>query len=567
MTRPLRLLVINWQDPANPRAGGAEVHLREIFGRLGARGHEVTLLASGWPGCARRERADGFEIHRVGGRYSFALRAPFYHRRVLAQRPFDIVIEDLNKIPLYVPAWTERPVVVIVHHLFGGSAFGAAAFPVAAATWVLEQTLPLGYRGVPLQAVSESTAEDLCRHGLRDEDITVIRNGVAIDPHMPVARAAEPTFLYLGRLQAYKRVDLILRAMARLRAQIPSARLVVAGRGPEERRLRGLARSEGLGDGVAFAGFVTEQAKRDLLAQAWANVVMSTKEGWGITVLEAGAVGTATVASSAPGLRDAVQDGVTGLLVGPGDVTALADALARLARDREYTRSLGRAARLLAERSTWDDAAEQTEAHLQAMVDGSSDVTGNSLRVRRRDQRVRVPLPRNGTGHAPFGWSEFWVEGGWGRVRVGMRCVLCAVDRMGREPRLVLDQMECPDATARSVVALRCRPGELAALDGWPADPVAFITRRLEQLLGGTWRIGREAGARPRPGGTAPSTGDVASPWRELKPIQRRCRAVQHRAELAERFWYRGRYRATVAGFRGKREHLLPGHPLTTEPP
>ena len=213
----MRLLVINWQDPSNPRAGGAEVHLREILRRLVARGHQVTLLASGWPGCEPRETTDGVEIHRVGGRYSFALRAPLYFRRVLASRAFDVVIEDLNKVPLYVPTWTALPVVLIAHHLFGSSAFGAASFPVASVTWVLEQTLGLAYRGVPVQTVSESTAEDLCRHGLRDEDITVIHNGVSLDRQTapPGARASNPTFLYLGRLQAYKRVDLILRAVAK----------------------------------------------------------------------------------------------------------------------------------------------------------------------------------------------------------------------------------------------------------------------------------------------------------------------------------------------------------------
>lgn len=520
--------MINWQDPANPRAGGAEVHLREIFGRLIARGHRVTLLVSGWPGCPRHEYMDGFEIHRVGDRYSFALQAPLYHRRVLSPRTFDVVIEDLNKVPLYVPVWTERPVVVIAHHLFGGSAFGAAAFPVAAATWFLEQTLGLVYRRVPIQAVSESTAEDLRRHGVRDEYITVIRNGVGIGPQARVARAraAEPTFLYLGRLQAYKRVDLILRAVARLQAQIPSVRLIVAGRGPEEHRLRGLARSLGLGDRVDFAGFVPEASKRELLAEAWANVVMSTKEGWGLTVLEAGAVGTPTVASSAPGLRDAVQDGVTGLLVRPGDVTALADALAQLARDGEYARSLGRAARLLAERSTWEGAAEQTEAHLLAAVDRKGEIAGNPLRVRRRDERARVPLPRNGTGPAPFGWSEFWADGRWGGRRVRIRCVLCAVDRMGREPRLVFDQIECPDATSRSVVGeLRNRLAGAGSLDGWPADPVAFITQTLEQRLGGRWQTSRNAGADPRKdpckSGIASSTGDSRPPWRELPPAPR----------------------------------------------
>ena len=401
----MRLLVINWQDPRNPRAGGAEIHLQEIFGRLVARGHAVTVLASGWPGAPRQETVRGLEIHRVGGRYSFALRAPLYYRRVLASRAFDVVIEDLNKIPLYVPAWTDRPVVLIAHHLFGGSAFGAAALPVAAAAWALEHTLRVAYRGIPVQAVSESTAEDLRRHGLRDRDITVIHNGVSVEALEGTqdARAVDPTFLYLGRLQAYKRVDLILRAIARLREQMPSVRLIIAGRGPEEGRLKTLASQLGIASSVEFKGFVTEETKRQLFAQAWANVVTSVKEGWGITVLEAAAAGTPTVASRSPGLRDAVRDGTTGLLVPHGDVTALADALSRLARDRGWARSLGAEARRFAERSTWDHAVQQTEAHLLAVASQGRGRADDPLRVGRGDQHTNVPLPRDGPPYLPYG--------------------------------------------------------------------------------------------------------------------------------------------------------------------
>ena len=514
----MRLLVINWQDPSNPRAGGAEVHLREILRRLVARGHQVTLLASGWPGCEPRETKEGVEIHRVGGRYSFALRAPLYFRRVLASRAFDVVIEDLNKVPLYVPTWTALPVVLIAHHLFGSSAFGAASLPVATVTWVLEQTLGLAYRGVPVQTVSESTAEDLCQHGLRDEDITVIHNGVSLDRQTapPGARASNPTFLYLGRLQAYKRVDLILRAVAKLSTHIPSVRLIIAGRGPEERRLKDLARRLGIGCRVEFAGFVTEASKRELFAHAWANVLMSTREGWGITVLEAAAVGTPTVASIAPGLRDAVRDGSTGLLVREANASALADALARLAWDGEYARSLGRAARRLAERTTWERAAEQTEAHLLGVVSGSIGAAGNPLRSRRRDQRTRVPLPRNGTARAPFGCSWFWVEGRWEGHSVRMRFALGAVDRMGQESILVLEHLESPNGNAGSfLVNLKRKLGSLHSLDGWPADPVAFINLRLEQLLGRNWQIDNEARRRSSAKGLTartPPTRSVPAP-------------------------------------------------------
>src|SRR5881392_2414553 len=67
----MKILLVNWQDRDNPQAGGAEIHLHEIFGRLSNRGHHVTLLCGGWPGCDPTARLDGIHVVRVGTRYTF----------------------------------------------------------------------------------------------------------------------------------------------------------------------------------------------------------------------------------------------------------------------------------------------------------------------------------------------------------------------------------------------------------------------------------------------------------------------------------------------------------------
>jgi glycosyltransferase involved in cell wall biosynthesis len=367
----VRLLLVNWQDRANPHAGGAELHLHEIFGRLAARGVEVTLLASGWAGAPQRERIDGIDVHRVGTRYSFGAVVRGYYRRVLERERCDVVVEALNKVPVFAPRWTGRPTVLLVHHLFGTTAFQEASLPVASATWLLERPLARVYRGVPVEAISASTKADLVARGLAPEQITVIHPGIepayfAPDPELP--RFAEPTFVYIGRLKRYKGVDLAIRALARLRERGVPARLVIAGRGDDEPRLRRLAERLGVATFVEFAGFVSEDEKRDLSRRAWANVIPSPKEGWGITNLEAAGCGTPTVASDSPGLRDSVVDGRTGVLVPHGDVEALAAALASLAADREQVERLGRGARDFAVAHSWDRAADETEAHLRAVA-------------------------------------------------------------------------------------------------------------------------------------------------------------------------------------------------------
>ena len=358
---------MNWQDRLNPRAGGAEIHLHEVFGRLAARGHEVTLLVSGWPGAPQRETVDGMDVHRAGGRHTFSLAAPAYYRRHLRDLEFDVMVEDLNKVPLFTPLWGRHPLVLLVHHLFGATAFAEASVPFAAATWLLERPLGLLYRRVPVEAVSRSTADDLVRRGLDPDRIRVIPNGVDLDFYAPdpsVLRFERPTILYLGRLKRYKRVDLVLRAAARLRDDGLAPRVIIAGQGDYAPALARLRDQLGLTDLVEMPGFVSEEQKRDLFRRAWVHVLTSPKEGWGITNLEAAACGTPTVASDSPGLRDSVAHGESGFLVPHGDVDALATTLRRLLTDAGLRDRLGRSARTFAERFSWDRAASDTEAHL-----------------------------------------------------------------------------------------------------------------------------------------------------------------------------------------------------------
>ncbi len=307
----------------------------------------------------------------MGGRHAYLLHAPRYYRRVLRNRGFDLVIEDLNKVPLFSTYWAEAPVVLLVHHLFGRTAFQEASWPFATATWVLERPLAACYRSVSVQAVSESTAEDLRRRGFGAGQITVIPNGVDLECYRPDAsdtRFPEPTILYLGRLKRYKRIDLILRAVALLRQQNQRLKLMVAGTGDAADELRRLAVDLDITDVVSMLGYVDEGEKQSLFRRSWVHVLTSSKEGWGISNLEAAASGTPTVASNSPGLRDSVVDGETGYLVPHGDVAALAARLRQILEDAGLRERLGSAARRFALQFSWDRAAERTVAHLRSVL-------------------------------------------------------------------------------------------------------------------------------------------------------------------------------------------------------
>lgn len=369
----MNILLVNWQDRENPRAGGAEQHLFELFSRIAARGHRVRLVCSGFAGAPARTTLDGIAVQRTSDRAGFAFRGRGAVRAALrAERP-DVLVEDINKLPLFTPTLTDRPVCALIPHLFGTTAFIEVPAPVAAVVWLAEQPMPWAYRRAGWHAISESTRDDLVTRGVPRERIRVIHPGVdskyfTPDPNVP--RSSPPSFLYVGRLQRYKGVETAIRALAEARRTRSDLRLDIAGTGPYRPELERLTDALGLRDAVTFHGFVSEAAKRDLLRATWANVLPSAKEGWGITVMEAAACGTPSLASDRPGLRDSVRHGQTGLLVPHGDSSALAVQMLSLVQDPSLVARLGTAARAWAEATSWAAAADATEAHLADLIHG-----------------------------------------------------------------------------------------------------------------------------------------------------------------------------------------------------
>ncbi len=367
----MNILLVNWQDLANPHAGGAEIHLFEIFKRIAAEGHRVRLVCSGWPGAKPREEVEGIAVERHGGRHSFALLGRAATRRaVLRERP-DVLIEDINKVPLFTAGVFAGPLGVIVPHLFGSTAFLEASPPVAALVWLLERPIPRAYRRAAFHAISDSTRDDLVARGVPPERITVIYPGVDsrhFCPDPARRRTPIPSFLYVGRLRRYKGIEYAIRALARARARRADLVLDIAGSGDDRPRLEALARRLGVKDAVRFHGFVSEERKLELLRTAWANLFPSPKEGWGITNVEAAACGTPSIASDSPGLRDSVRHGETGFLCPHGDVATRAARRLALAGNPALVERLGRQARRFAEGLTWERAARETWRWIETEV-------------------------------------------------------------------------------------------------------------------------------------------------------------------------------------------------------
>lgn len=371
-----RVLVLNERDPLHPRAGGAEVHVAEISKRLDALGYEITQLACGFPGGAKQERLDGLNVRRLG---PLAL----YYPRVVATTAretrrgrsdaFDVVVEHLNKVPFCSRLYASAPVIAVNHHLFGKSAFMQVPWPIAAGVVSIEALIPWAYRDTPFLAVSESSRQDLVERGIPAERIDLLYNGIVLPTLEPRPVLERPCRIaYLGRLEPYKRVDLLLRAIAALVPRFPEIELVVVGRGATREALERLAVELGISERVHFTGFVCDAERDAAVAEAQVCVCPSVKEGWGITVIEANALGLPVVATDAPGLRDAVRPDETGLLVpdGPPEafVAGLVGALTALLEDDARLARLSQAATAWARGFDWDVSARKLAEAIDSVL-------------------------------------------------------------------------------------------------------------------------------------------------------------------------------------------------------
>lgn len=362
----LRALVLNERDPAHPRSGGAETHVMEIFSRLAAAGMSVTLLASAFTGAPARDRERGVEIWRRGRVPAYYPLAAWTCARQTRRARFDVVVDCLNKLPFLSPLYSGVPVVALCHHLFGSTAFEQVAWPVAAALVATERLIPRVYRRSDFVAISESTRDDLVGRGIDPARIEVQHPGIRRPDAVAQAIESRPRHVvYVGRLERYKNVDLLLRAVARIATRVPDVSLSIVGEGSDRNRLEAVAATEGVAPRTRFRGFIDDAERDRLLATSRVCVCPSSKEGWGLTVIEANALGTPNVAADAPGLRDSVRHGETGFLVAEGDEQAFAEHITALLCDDGLAERMSRAASSWSQRFDWDTAAAQMQAALE----------------------------------------------------------------------------------------------------------------------------------------------------------------------------------------------------------
>jgi len=368
----LRVAIVNWRDPWQPEAGGAEQYAWQMARGLAERGAVVRYLTARAPGQPRRDNRDGIRIVRLGGRFTvYPLAAAWL---LAHRRSFDAVLDCQNGIPFFTPCVLPRrvPVLCVVHHVHTAQFLVHFPAPAARAGQFLEgPAARLAYRRHACVAVSPSTVTAM-RERLRWRGpVYLIPNG-APEPAEPAAPAGQTSqdpaaLVWLGRLVAHKRAGLLLPLAERLRDR--GVAIDVVGRGPDAAALAGQVAARGLGGVLRLRGYLPEEAKRAVVAGARLHLNTSQGEGWGLCVLEAAALGVPTVAFDVDGLRDAVRDGETGWLVRAGE--SLDDVTERALKelsDPGRRAEIAAACRAWAAQLTWPDSVARMAALVGAAV-------------------------------------------------------------------------------------------------------------------------------------------------------------------------------------------------------
>src|ERR687894_993369 len=215
--RPIHILVLADRDWKHNDTGGNGANLWAQISRWVAAGSRVTVVAGEYPGCERVERfGDRLVVHRMGTRSTVFPRAMLAVLRGVG-RDADVVLEVINGITFLTPLWLRKPRVAMIHHVH--RELFLEEFPRVGILlfWVLERLpLRLFYRRTHFLTISGAARDDLVREGIPRENVTVEYLGVEPEGFVPIERAPDPRLIFVGRLKAYKRVELLLELLEAL---------------------------------------------------------------------------------------------------------------------------------------------------------------------------------------------------------------------------------------------------------------------------------------------------------------------------------------------------------------
>jgi glycosyltransferase involved in cell wall biosynthesis len=369
----MRILWFNWRDIRNPEAGGAEVFTHEVMRRLAKRGHEMTLFTSRFKSCKLNENIDGVDIIREGNRYTVYTKAINYVKAY--KHHYDLIVDEINTRPFFIPKFVrENQVIALIHQLAREFWFYETRFPLNyIGYYYLEKKWLSNYKNVITVTPSDSTKVDLEELGFKR--VFVVPPGLNVTPLSNVKeKEANPTVVFIGRLKKAKLPHHALQAFSIMKREIRDAKMWIIGDGYFRKKLESIERKD-----VTFYGYISNEKKYELLSRAHIILVPAVREGWGLVVTEANAMGTPAIGYGVQGIRDSIRHGETGITIMEKNPAAMAKQAVSLLRDSERLSNYSKNALEFSRQFSWDNTANLCESILN--IRSQNDVNHSILNV------------------------------------------------------------------------------------------------------------------------------------------------------------------------------------------
>jgi glycogen(starch) synthase len=382
----VRVAMITWEYPPLV-VGGIAAHADGLARALARAGHEVVVLTLSDHSAPDDHVIDGVRVLRAHADLPWipddqlvTRMASANHQVVQLAALLGTWRPDVVHAHDWLVAWAgdtlkaiwDVPLVATIHATergrHGGHLPPGQPAVINAVEWWLT------YQARELICCSEFMQREVIDgFELPHEKVHLVPNGVDLatwEPPVP-APDREPLVLAWGRVQYEKGFQVLIAAMSAVRQRVPNARCVIAGRGSYLPELQMQVDLEGAGEFVHLAGFVSDDALKEMLHRASCVVIPSLYEPFGIVALEALAAGAPTVVARTGGLAEIIEGTGAGLLVEPGGAREMADTVVRVLSDPSVAKDLqSNATQLLAARYSWDAIAVSTCGVYELATDG-----------------------------------------------------------------------------------------------------------------------------------------------------------------------------------------------------
>lgn len=357
-----KILILNWMDPRNPKAGGQEKYCYEIARRLTNDGYQVTWIASGYRGLEESEYYNGINIVRVGNIYTVFIRAFF---KYIEFKSYDFVFLSMNSIPFLAPLHRKRRIIMLHHRIDLGVMRFKAGIMGFVSYFLQEFITPLLYRNDYIITNSNSSKEDFLLLGYKH--INTVKLGVDIHDEQLVKK--ENIIVSPGPVKPWKHHDWAMKAFSYLDEDWT---LVIFGSVESEeyaKHLEIISYSLGIKKRVKFLGKISRDKVDEIFSKSKICLVATEKEGWGLVAMEAQSFGCPVVGFDVPGLRDSVINQVTGILVNFGDITSLGEALSSLSNDEIAWKRMSEMAIKRSKLYDWNSCYVDFKNHMQEALE------------------------------------------------------------------------------------------------------------------------------------------------------------------------------------------------------